>query len=295
MVLNARAAADHGAEIATRTRVSRVNEEAGFWRVILEADGQQREVRARGLVNAAGPWVDTVASLARGDGEAPARPRLRLVKGSHIVVPRIAGAEDACLFQNSDGRVVFALPFAERFTLIGTTDMPYSGDPADAAISPEETAYLIGVANRYFRQPIAASNIVWTFAGVRPLYDDAAGNPSAITRDYRLEVAASPGRAPLLTVLGGKITTYRRLAEQAMEQLAPFFPRMGRAWTATSPLPGGVMGETGFEPWLADLVRRRAGIPPAFLTRLARRHGSLTDTVLGSASFACRSRDDHRR
>ena len=165
--------ADHGAEIATRTRVSRVNEEAGFWRVILEADGQQREVRARGLVDAAGPWVDTVASLARGDGEAPARPRLRLVKGSHIVVPQIAGAEDACLFQNSDGRVVFALPFAERFTLIGTTDMPYSGDPADAAISPEESAYLIGVANRYFRQPIAASNIVWTFAGVRPLYDDA--------------------------------------------------------------------------------------------------------------------------
>jgi glycerol-3-phosphate dehydrogenase len=216
-------------------------------------------------------------------GVAAQPANLRLVKGSHIVVPRIPGANDAYLCQSTDGRVVFAIPYEERFTLIGTTEIAYSGDPAGAAISAEEQEYLLALTRQFFASPPARSDIVWSYAGVRPLYDDdASGDASSVTRDYRFELSDAQG-APLLTVLGGKLTTYRRLAEAALAKLAPNFPGMKPAWTASSPLPGGDLGEGGLAGFIKDLCRRHRGFEAAYLGRLARRHGTLTDDVLGDA------------
>jgi len=278
VVLNARAAADRGAVIETRTRLAAAVPEGDAWRISLAAGGAVREVRARGLVNATGPWLCDMAGAASG-GDGP----VRLIKGSHIVVPRIAGAEDAYLCQSADGRVVFAIPYEERFTLIGTTEIPYAGDAADAAISREEIDYLLELARRFFAHPPRREDIVWSFAGVRPLYDDKGGSDaSAVTRDYRFELDTQAG-PPLLTVLGGKLTTYRRLAEAALAKIAPHFPGMKPAWTAGNPLPGGDLGEGGLSGFIDSLRRRRPGFDRTFLGRLARRHGTLTDTVLGEA------------
>jgi glycerol-3-phosphate dehydrogenase len=279
VVLNARAAADRGARIETRTRLQSACVVEGLWRVRLHHGGSNREVSARVLVNAAGPWVGEV----QGNVNASATVRQRLVKGSHIVVPRIPGANDAYLCQSADGRVVFAIPYEERFTLIGTTEIPYAGDPGRAAISVEEEEYLVALACQFFAEPPARGDIVWSFSGVRPLYeDDAAASASAVTRDYRLDLSDDAG-APMLAVLGGKLTTYRRLAESALALLAPYFPGMRPAWTAESPLPGGDLGDGGLAGFVRDLSRRRRGFDPAFLGRLARRYGTLVDEVLGDA------------
>jgi glycerol-3-phosphate dehydrogenase len=220
-------------------------------------------------------------------GSARPRPQLRLVKGSHVVVPRIRGADDAYLCQAPDGRVVFAIPYERRFTLIGTTDVPYTGDPAAVAIAPEEEEYLLGVVRSFFASPPSRADIVWSFAGVRPLYDDAATDPSEVTRDYRFELGAGNGAPPLLTVLGGKLTTYRRLAEAALAELAPHLRvrgvTMGPAWTAAAPLPGGDVGEAGIEGLLARLARERPGVEPALLSTLARRYGTFVDELLEDA------------
>ena len=283
VVLNARAAADFGAVIETRSRVDTIAADGDWWRITLRSGTGAREVRARALVNAAGPWVQQAAEKV-GIGRTHAREPLRLVKGSHIVVPRIAGADDAYLCQSPDGRVVFALPFEERFTLIGTTDVAYAGDPAEVAISRQEEDYLLDLANRFFAEEMSRSDIVWTYAGVRPLYDDESKDPSSVTRDYRLELTAEPGTPPLLTVLGGKLTTYRRLAEAALEKLALHLPPMLPAWTATACLPGGDIGEGGFEDFVARLQRSRPAFDPVFLGRIARRYGTLIDEVLGDAT-----------
>ncbi len=292
VILNARAAAQRGAEILPRSKVVAVRADGALWRLVIRSEGQEREIRARALVNAAGPWVDAVGS-AIDDGTA-ARPerRLRLVKGSHVVVPRIEGANDAYLMQNADGRIVFALPYEERFTLIGTTDIPYDGDPATVAIDEAEIAYLTSVASAFFRTTIARADIMWTYSGVRPLYDDQADNPSAVTRDYHLELDAGKGAPPLLSVMGGKVTTYRRLAEEALERLKPYLAGMGPAWTAGAPLPGGDIERDGrlamspvadFERFVARLAESRPGFDRAYLLRLARRHGSCAADVLGDA------------
>jgi glycerol-3-phosphate dehydrogenase len=194
--------------------------------------------------------------------------------------------------QNSDGRVVFALPYEEHFTIIGTTDIPYHGDPRTVAIDEAEITYLIDLANRFFRVALSRQQIVWTYAGVRPLYDDQSDNPSAVTRDYHLDLQASAGTPPLLTVMGGKVTTYRRLAEEALERLEPHLAGMGPAWTAGAPLPGGDLDETGhlvadpvaaFERFVERLGRAHPGFDRTFLKRLARRHGSCVPAVLGDA------------
>jgi glycerol-3-phosphate dehydrogenase len=281
VILNARAAADKGAVILPRTRAERAVVENGQWRVTLSGLGGTREIGARALVNAAGPWVQTVADAIDANGRS-VREALRLVKGSHIVVPRIKGADDAYLCQSPDGRVVFAIPYEERFTLIGTTDIPFSGDPAEVTISREEEDYLLSLVRRFFYAAPTREDIVWTFAGVRPLYDDAAGDASTATRDYRFELTTSAG-APLLTVLGGKLTTYRRLAEAALAKLAPHLPPMRRAWTAGALLPGGDLGEGGLPSFVERLCRERPGFSLAFLNQLALRHGSLADEVLGEA------------
>ncbi len=288
VILNAQAAAECSAEILPRHEVTHARADGALWRLTIRAGAQEREVRARALVNAAGPWVNHVGHLIAGT----VAPRLRLVKGSHIVVPRIAGADDAYLMQSSDGRVVFALPYEEHFTIIGTTDIPYHGDPRTVAIDEAEITYLIDLANRFFRTALNRQHVVWTYAGVRPLYDDQSANPSAVTRDYHLDLQASSGAPPLLTVMGGKVTTYRRLAEEALEQLEPHLAGIGPAWTAGAPLPGGDLDETGhlvadpvaaFERFVARLGEQHPGFDRAFLRRLARRHGARVPAVIGDA------------
>jgi glycerol-3-phosphate dehydrogenase len=287
VVLNARAAAEKGSAVATRTRVTRMMPDGGgarsLWRVTLQDASGTHEVQAGAVVNAAGPWVQTVADLVQTN-EAPLHEPVRLVKGSHIVVPRMRGVDDAYLCQNDDGRVVFVIPYEDDFTLIGTTDVPYDGDPGAVAISGAEEDYLLKVVGRYFLQPPTKSDVVWSYSGVRPLYDDSAGgDPSAVTRDYRFELAAGDGRPPMLTVLGGKLTTYRRLAEAALAKLAPHLPDMGPTWTATAPLPGGDIPGGDLQAFAARLKERRPGFDAAFLARLARRYGTLVDDVLCDA------------
>jgi glycerol-3-phosphate dehydrogenase len=236
VLANAMSAREHGAHIHTRTRCIGARRSRDLWHLQLEReDGSRLSLRARALVNAAGPWVEQVLHDALHQRSAR---HMRLIQGSHIVVPRLHDGDQAYILQHTDGRIIFVIPYLQRFSLIGTTDREYQGDPAAVRISDEEIDYLLEVVNGYFRKQISRSDIVSHFAGVRPLYDDASGNPSAITRDYRLDLSTEQGSAPLLSVFGGKLTTYRKLAEAALTQLAPYFPQMGAAWTMHSKLPG---------------------------------------------------------
>jgi glycerol-3-phosphate dehydrogenase len=293
VVLNARAAALRGAAILTRSPVTALRRDGLLWRAQLGGASAPREVAARAVVNAAGPWTADVARMSAlsGGGSTPPAPRLRLVRGSHIVVPRIRGANDAFLLQSPDGRVVFALPFEGIFTLIGTTDVPHAGDPRQAVATPAEIDYLLSVVNAFLARPLRAADVVWSFAGVRPL-DDADGidNPSSVTRDWRLELdtgdaVATPGvrPPPIVHVIGGKITTYRRLAEAAMDRLAPYFPGLGPAWTAHATLPGGMLGGLDLQAFSAQLAAERPRLPSSLVDRLVRRHGSDTADVLGDS------------
>jgi len=284
VVLNALGAAEAGATILTRSRCLSARRDGDAWAVTLSNDqGGETQWRARTLVNAAGPWVDGV--LAHMGGVRRRQKSLRLVKGSHIVVNRRYQGDHAYILQNHDRRVVFALPFQDRFTLIGTTDIAFDGDPAQAAIEPTEIAYLCDAFNRSFAQAIAPSDVVWSYAGVRPLYDDEAGDPSSVTRDYKLDLddGASGNDPPLVTVLGGKITTYRLLAEHAMRLLCPYFPGLGLDWTAHVPLPGGDLPDADFERFLDGFRRQRPWLPDALARRLARAYGSRTGDLLGDA------------
>ena len=282
VVLNAVGAAELGATILTRRRCVEARRDGAAWRVVLrdETTGATETRRARILVNAAGPWVDR---LLEGPIGVAAATKVLLVKGSHIVVDRLYDGDHAYILQNDDGRVVFALPYEGRFTLIGTTDVAYDGDLADVGISAEETSYLCAAINRYFVRPIGVGDIVWSYAGVRPLLDDGAGDPATVTRDYRLELDAGPGRAPLLSVFGGKITTYRRLAEQAMAELAPHTPGAGRPWTALSHLPGGDIDDADFARFLDGIEARYRWLPASLAHRYARAYGTRTAVLIGDA------------
>ncbi len=284
VILNARSAADRGATILTRTKVTAASCESHNWRLSLATPGGMHEVRARALVNAAGPWVDAVDTLST-TGRKPSAAPVRLIKGSHIVVPRIPGADDAYMLQNADRRVVFVLPYEERFSIIGTTDVPYAGDPVAVAANEAEESYLVDIANRFFRTPITRANILWRYSGVRPLYDDQADNPSAVTRDYRLELSSDRTNPPRLTVFGGKVTTYRCLAEEALELLEPHLPQMKPAWTGSGTLPGGDTGPD-FEAYMLELRARLPWMDALHLRRMARRHGSLTPSIIGDARSA---------
>ncbi|WP_174291620.1 glycerol-3-phosphate dehydrogenase C-terminal domain-containing protein, partial [Sphingomonas bacterium] len=208
---------------------------------------------------------------------------VRLIKGSHLVVPRLYEGDHAFMLQNPDRRIVFTVPYEGKFTLLGTTDEPWEGAPAKASISDGETDYLLDTANRYFTRSLTKADIAWSYAGIRPLYDDKAGSAAAVTRDYVLDVdtGAALGGAPMLSVFGGKITTYRKLAEQALGELAGFFPAAGPAWTAGATLPGGAM--TDFDAFLRELIASRPDLPPALLRRLARAYGTDTGALLGEA------------
>lgn len=285
VVLNARDAADRGADIRTRTRLVDAERSGGGWRATIADARGARTVTARALVNAAGPWVADILGRvphARDDRG------VRLVKGSHIVVPRLYAGEHAFMLQNPDRRIVFAIPYERDFTLVGTTDEPWEGAPGRATIAPHETDYLLDTIARYFARPVTREQIAWSYAGIRPLYDDKAANASAVTRDYVLDLDLGPAganeNAPMLSIFGGKITTYRKLAEHAMAELARFFPKASGAWTAGATLPGGDFPVDGFESLVAALVRAYPGFDPALLRRLARAYGTAAHALLGDAS-----------
>ncbi len=284
VVLNARSAAQRGAEILTRTRLVSARRRGEEWVARIEGRAEgAREVRAAALVNAAGPWVKKVLD----DALAISIPaKVRLVKGSHIVVPWIHAKRHAFILQNPDRRVIFLIPYERQFTLIGTTDIALAEDDHRPQISREEIEYLCAAASRYTAGRITPEAVVWSYAGVRALYDDGSENPSAVTRDYHLllDTGTQMSGPPLVSVFGGKITTYRRLAEHVLEKLGGRFPGT-RAWTHSEPLPGGDFGGRGFYALLTELRRRRPGLHRHWLARLARRHGTLCDEVLGEAKI----------
>jgi glycerol-3-phosphate dehydrogenase len=293
VLLNAVDARERGATVMTRTRCVAAQRGASGWSVTLRrADGQEQPLKARALVNAAGPWAEAfLRGIARpAAGEVLATRSLRLVKGSHIVVPRCFEHDHAYIFQNPDKRIIFAIPYESDFTLIGTTDVEQQGDPRGACIDAAETAYLCDQASRYFNEPVRPADVRWSYAGVRPLIDDASGDPSAVTRDYLLE--SQSDAAPLLSVWGGKITTFRKLAEEAADELGRMLGDRRTAWTAGVPLPGGDLAahigapqrpDVDFERFVAALVQRHAWLGADLGRRLARAYGSRVDRVLGRA------------
>ena len=276
VVLNAVDAAERGASIRTRTRLVSARRDAGVWHALLASDGGEEAVQARRVVNAAGPWVGQVLAGALGQDSAA---RTRLVKGSHIVVKRLYQGEHAYLLQNPDKRVIFVIPYEGEFSLIGTTDLPWDRDAGKVEISPEETAYLCDAVTRWMQQPVTPADVVWSYSGVRPLHDDGAENASAVTRDYVLELDAPDGAAPALSIYGGKITTYRRLAEAALGKLGIG----GASWTGSAPLPGGDLPAADFPRFLVDLHAAYPFLPSALAHRLARAYGTRVTAMLGQA------------
>lgn len=281
VVLNAMAAREHGAHVHPRTRCVSARRSKGLWHLHLERrDGSLYSIRARALVNAAGPWVDR---FLRDELRQKPPYGIRLIQGSHLVVPRLYDGEHAYILQNEDRRIVFAIPYLRQFTLIGTTDREYQGDPAKVSISEEETDYLLNVANAHFKRQLSRQDILRSFSGVRPLCDDESDDPSAVTRDYTLALDNTPGEAPLLSVFGGKLTTYRKLAEAALAQLAPHFAGvMNASWTASAPLPGGEAMST-VEDLAIQLMERLRQLDPALARRWASTYGSRIWTLLDGA------------
>ncbi|UYQ71069.1 glycerol-3-phosphate dehydrogenase [Pelagibacterium flavum] len=284
VVLTARDAADRGAEIHTRTRLTSAHRAGDHWEIATENEaGHTRTVRARMLVNAAGPWVSEVLSGLIGGNESH---DVRLVKGSHIVVRKLYDDPRCFFFQNADGRIFFSIPYQQDFTLIGTTDQDFDADPASVSISPAEIDYLLEAANGYFRNAIGRDDIVWTYSGVRPLYNDGASKAQEATRDYVLKYAGGKDTPALLNVFGGKLTTYRRLAESALEHIETALGRRKSRWTAHSTLPGGDFPVDGFEAEVDSLHKRYPFLSPGDARRLVRAYGTLARTILGDARSA---------
>ncbi|MBQ0936423.1 glycerol-3-phosphate dehydrogenase [Ideonella paludis] len=335
VLLCAQDAAAKGARVLTRCAVTAAQRSAQGWLVTLShADGRQETVQARALVNAAGPWAESFlrGTATPAQGEALATKHLRLVKGSHIVVPRCFEHDHAYIFQNPDKRIIFAIPYEREFTLIGTTDEEIHGDPAQARISEAEVAYLCEQASRYFTRPITPADVAWSYSGVRPLLDDDSGDPSAVTRDYMLEsnvlptlggapsatapaggappsdarraapsksaaplggATAPAGGAPLVSVWGGKITTFRKLAEDAATEVGRLLGEARHPWTEGALLPGGDLSawigppqrpDTDFARFVQALQQRHPWLPPALALRWARAYGGQVSQLLGAAT-----------
>lgn len=282
VVLNARDAEARGARILPRAKVVSARREGGLWTIdIAHADGRRETARAKALVNAGGPWVADVIAGVLGINSSE---KVRLVRGSHIVTKRLFEHDRCYIFQGGDGRIVFAIPYETDFTLIGTTDRDHEGGPGEAKATDAEIDYLCGFVSEYLKAPIGRSDVVWTYSGVRPLYDDGAKSATAATRDYVLSL--DENGPPLLNVFGGKITTYRRLAESAMAKIARFFPQASGPWTAGVPLPGGDFPVDGFERLVADLARDYPFLGPFWAHRLVRAYGTQARDVLGDATRA---------
>ncbi len=282
VIANAQAARNYGARVAPNTRCVKARQLAdqALWAVELQdtRSGEVSTVYAKALVNASGPWAAQIFDQAL---DRPSPHGVRLIKGSHIIVPRLVDSEEAYILQNTDRRIVFVLPYEERFSLIGTTDKEYQGNPADVAIDDDEIDYLLTVVNEHFISQLSREDVVHTYSGVRPLLDDESSDPSAITRDYTLELQGDTSEAPLLSVFGGKITTYRKLAEAAVERLRAWFPSMGPAFTVTMPLPGATRQLNDRQGILECLTNLYPQLPPEMLNRFSRSYGLLAIRFLG--------------
>ena len=281
VVLNALDAKKHGAEILTRTKCTSLSHKDGIWQATLSdhPKGKKRHVRAKCIVNATGIRVDETIELALGREH---EDHLRLVKGSHIVTRKLYEGRHLYMFQNADKRIIFAIPYEGEYTLIGTTDAPYELSDGPIEISQEETDYLLTAASTYFKTPVKKSDIVWTYAGVRPLYDNKKQNASAVTRDYVFDLIEDE-TPPLLSIFGGKITTYRELSEHALRKLSHHFPKIGASWTASAPLPGGDLPDADFEAFLESLSAQFNWLEPGVLRRMARAYGNRIFEVLKDA------------
>ena len=277
VVLNARDAHARGAEVRTRTACVSLAPGGAGWTAVLadQVSGERITVAARGVVNASGPWVGRIRALAGG---AEAKHRVRLVKGSHIVVRKLFDHDRPYIFQTGDGRVLFAIPYEEDYTLLGTTDVEFEGKPGRVEIVPEEVDYICAAANAYFATSVTPGDVVWSYAGIRPLIDDHAENASEVTRDYVLHLDTAP--APLLSVYGGKLTTYRRLAEQAMDMLAGPLGTGGSGWTADAPLPGGDIPGADIGAFAAQCAARYSWLPAQLLRHYVRHYGTDTHALL---------------
>ncbi len=284
VISNVKSAREMGARIYARHRCvsARRSDDGKLWNIELNGpNGTKLSLKARGLVNACGPWVK---HFLDEQTHVKTPKRVRLIKGSHIIVPRLYEGEHAFILQNSDNRIVFVIPYEREFSLIGTTDIPVEASEAPQC-TPEETAYLCELASHYMQKPVRPQDVVWTYSGVRPLFDDGDDDPSAVTRDYHLEVDSPAGSAPLLSVFGGKITTYRKLAEHALRDLRPFFPSMGDEWTDGKPLMDGELAdapsfEQAFDRFVAGAQAAKPQLPPPLVRVLARRHGTALDELL---------------
>lgn len=285
VICNLKSAREMGARIFARHRCvsARRSEDGKLWKIQLEGPGGiEVQLKARGLVNAAGPWVK---HFLDEQTEIKTPKRVRLVKGSHIIVPKLHDGDHAFILQNSDNRIVFVIPYERDFSLIGTTDIPVEASESPIC-TPDEITYLCDIAGRYMARPVRPEDVVWTYSGVRPLFDDGDDNPSEVTRDYHLEIDGG-SKAPILSVFGGKITTYRRLAEHALKDLSPYFPHMGAPWTASRALFDGELAdaptfEQAFDQFVDGAAAGKPGLPKDLVRVLARRHGTGLDELLGN-------------
>ena len=281
VVLNARDAEARGAVIRTRTKCTSARRVNGVWELTISGqDGTEDKIRASALINAAGPWVSQVLGAVVGRNDPD---KIRMVKGSHLVVDKLYDHDRCYIFQNADGRICFAIPYEQDFTLIGTTDEDHKGDPGKPQISEAETDYMLRSVSEYFKKPVTRSNVRWAYSGIRPLYDDGASKAQEATRDYVLKLDHPDGGAPLLSVFGGKITTFRKLAESAMDKIEPFFPKMGKPWTKSAALPGGDFPFADVESRIADLGQKFPFLEPGNLRRLFRAYGTDAEKMLKGA------------
>lgn len=283
VVSNAISAAENGAVIHTRTRCQSAYRKNGLWHISYEDldTGKISYCRAKALVNASGPWAQT---FIESKLQTKSPRGVRLIKGSHFVVPKMYDGDQAYILQNEDQRIVFVIPYNNDFTMIGTTDKEYQGDPKDVAIDAEEKAYLLDVVNKHFSKQLTEQDIIWDWSGVRPLCDDESTSPSAITRDYTLELEADENnKAPLLSIFGGKITTYRKLSEAAVATLNPFFPTMGKPWTMDAPIPGGDIDGLDFGEWVSSVQKTYPWLNKKVLARVCNAYGTRVHNALGGA------------
>lgn len=279
VILNAKDAAERGATVLTRTRCEQLVPASDGWSAQLVSEhGLSLNVHARALVNAAGPWV---GQFLNENSPIKSGHTVRLVKGSHIVVRKLFDHPHAYIFQNPDRRIIFAIPYERDFTLIGTTDVEYHGDAGKVGTDDDEVEYLCNMVSRYFARPVTPADVTWTYAGVRPLLDDEASDPSSITRDYALELDTS--RAPLLSVFGGKITTFRKLAEEAVGRLAPLLGNTATAWTSRVPLPGGDVPVEAWDQFVDQLGDRYPWLPTRLRERYARAYGTRIERLIAGA------------
>jgi glycerol-3-phosphate dehydrogenase len=281
VVMNARDAADKGAVIQTRTKVTRISRDGALHVIeMVDAHGAVSTATARLIVNAAGPWVDEVINGTMGRN---GKPNVRLVKGSHIVVNKLYDHDRCYIFQNADGRIIFAIPYEGDFTLIGTTDLDYHDDPKDVKITDAETRYLCSAASEYFAKPVTSDQIVWTYSGVRPLFDDGASAAQEATRDYVIKVDGSAAEGAAINVFGGKLTTSRRLAESVLEKIEEVLGKKGPAWTKVAKFPGGEFEPLAFDAEVRRLGKDYAWLPPKLAYRLTRLYGTKARVILGEA------------